>query len=71
MEGGGKGYGAGLGGSETGEGWRAVQWHSSPDMGCDGIECRGGGAEVWYGGWTGGWTAQERKKSFGRLLCFD
>ena len=51
--GGGKGYGAGLGGSETGEGWRAVLWHSSPDMGCDGIECRGGGAEVWYGGWTG------------------
>ena len=44
-EGGGKGYGAGLGGSETGEGWRAVLWHSSPDMGCDGIECRsvGGG----------------------------
>ena len=52
-EGGGKGYGAGLGGSETGEGWRAVLWHSSPDMGCDGIECRGGGAEVWYGGWYG------------------
>ena len=50
---GGKGYGAGLGGSETGEGWRAVLWHSSPDMGCDGIECRGGGAEVWYGGWYG------------------
>ena len=53
LEGGGKGYGAGLGGSETREGWRAVLWHSSLDMGCDGIGCRGGGAEVWYGGWYG------------------
>ena len=44
------------------DGWRGVLWHSSPDMGCDGIECRCGGRRC---GMVVG--AGERRKGFGRL----